>query len=237
MVPPKLSVILNSHNRPQYLAEAISSVLRQNMSNLELLVIDHNSVPDIHACFRGEVEKDPRVRGIFLYRNLGNVRGSNLGASLACGEYLAFLDDDNRDTPDFALKMTAYLDDHPEAAAVVCDSEVIRCDGWRTGESRGSKRFDLLKRVNTVDHNELMVRKSLWDELGGFDERAFYCHDWEFALRLQPHGIGYIPEMLTEYRIHDSRLSNLTGRPGCRLCLEESIHYIREKHGLLEELK
>lgn len=236
-MPPKLSVILNSHNRPEYLSEAISSVLGQSMSDLELLVVDHNSVPAIHECFRGEIEKDPRVRGIFLCRNQGNVWGSNLGGSLARGELLAFLDDDNCYKPDFASKLVANLQENPQAGAVVCDSEVMRSDGRRTGESRGPKRFDLLERVNTVDHNELMVRKSLWEEMGGFDERAFYCHDWEFALRLLPHGIGYIPEMLTEYRIHDSRLSNLTEHPGCRFCLEESIRYIREKHGLLEELK
>lgn len=233
----RLTVIINSHNRPAYVQEAIDSVLNQSLRSLALIVVDQNSGwgDRWELCPYPMKEADPRMEVLYLSQNIGNVAGSNLGASAARGDYVSFLDDDNRYRPTFAQTMIGFLDDHPDLGAACCQSEVIRADGFRTGQIYQDPKLDLLERVNTVDHNSLVVRREVWEKLGGFDERAYYCHDWEFALRLRKHRIGIVPSMLVEYRIHEHRLSALTDHPGCRLCLEESVRYIEEKHRLKEK--
>ena len=93
---PIVSVIITTFNRPQYLAEAIDSVLIQDFKALELIVINDASTDgkteEIILLYK---DKDQRVKYIKNERNLNSVRSLNAGLKSASGKYIAILDDDD----------------------------------------------------------------------------------------------------------------------------------------------
>ena len=114
---PYFSVIIPTYNRAQFLPQAIRSVLAQQMTNWELIIIDDGSTdetPAVAESFR----TDPRIR----YHRQTNAElnaARNQGIQLAEGEYLLFLDDDDRFEPDHLQILYAFLSSTEEQQAVV----------------------------------------------------------------------------------------------------------------------
>jgi glycosyltransferase involved in cell wall biosynthesis len=95
----KVSVIIPTYKRSEFLERAIESVLNQSYSNLEIVVVDDN---EIDSRYRIDTEKemlkyskDPRVVYIKNKRNVGGALARNIGINQATGDYIAFLDDDD----------------------------------------------------------------------------------------------------------------------------------------------
>ena len=89
-----ISVIIPFCNRVAWTLEAIKSVLSQTHGNLELLLVDDGSTDDLEA-LRQIINQDPRVRYV-RQENAGPARARNYGLTLAAGDYVAFLDSDDR---------------------------------------------------------------------------------------------------------------------------------------------
>jgi glycosyltransferase involved in cell wall biosynthesis/2-polyprenyl-3-methyl-5-hydroxy-6-metoxy-1,4-benzoquinol methylase len=108
---PLFSVIIPTHNRPDYLAEAIESVLAQTVQDFEVIVVDDGSEPPVPE------HDDPRVRLTRRQQAVGPSQARNDGASAANGEYLAFLDDDDWFAPD---RLQVALDGLERAPVTLC---------------------------------------------------------------------------------------------------------------------
>ena len=89
-----ISVIMPFYNRLAWTLEAVNSVLGQTHANLELLLVDDGSREDLQP-LRQAIQDEPRVRYV-RQENAGPARARNYGLSLAAGEYVAFLDSDDR---------------------------------------------------------------------------------------------------------------------------------------------
>ena len=113
---PKVTVVIPVYNREKYVGIAVDSILSQTFSDFELLVIDDGSIDrsiDVVLSY-----SDPRIRLVCNNTNLGVATTRNKGIQLARGEYLAFLDSDDWAYPERLAKQTAFLDNHPDYAAV-----------------------------------------------------------------------------------------------------------------------
>ncbi|MBI4259617.1 MAG: glycosyltransferase family 2 protein, partial [Actinobacteria bacterium] len=91
---PLFSVIVPTHGRPAYLAEALASVAAQTIEDWEAVVVDDASPEPV------EVPDDPRFRLVRRDENGGPGAARNSGLAAATGRYIAFLDDDDLFTPD-----------------------------------------------------------------------------------------------------------------------------------------
>src|SRR5262249_35270201 len=113
---PKVTVVIPVYNREKYVRDAIDSILVQTFPDFELLVIDDGSTDRSREVVQSY--HDPRIHLVCNGTNLGVPKTRNLGIQLARGEYLAFLDSDDWAYPERLGKQVAFLDSHPDYAAV-----------------------------------------------------------------------------------------------------------------------
>lgn len=109
---PRVSVVLPTHNRPAFLAEALASLEAQHYADWEVVVVDDASMPAID--FDALVNQHPKLRGVRHDEVRGGAAGKNAGIAAARGEILAFLDDDDLYDPAYLGSSVSVLDRHPE---------------------------------------------------------------------------------------------------------------------------
>src|SRR2546430_1532250 len=117
---PRCSVVIPTYNRAHSVGDAIMSVLRQTMSDLECVVVDDGSTDSTPALLASI--NDPRLR-VLLGRHAGVAAARNLGVAHARAPLVAFLDSDDLWRSDKLAHEVSYLDRHPEVDAVFSDLE------------------------------------------------------------------------------------------------------------------
>ena len=115
-----LSVIIPTHNRAEMLQKAVQSVLAQEYSNLEIIIIADNCQDNTAEVVQNF--QDKRIQLIQTQENVGGGQARNLGMDRAKGEYIAFLDDDDEWLENKLQKQIEVLEQHPEVALVTCNS-------------------------------------------------------------------------------------------------------------------
>lgn len=216
---PLCSVAIRTRNRSGYLREAVESVRRQSVSDWELLITDEASSDDTPCVCEELAAEDPRIRYVRHDPPLGQVRNWRYGPDHARGTYYATIDDDNRYLPDFLERMTAALEQEPNAVFAFCDEWRIDVDGSRLPREsdRDTKRYrrDVLSaglHSNTVELallqspgiNSTVFRRARLLELGSFRLASREFADFDIFISLGAGGAScaYVPERLAEYRIH-----------------------------------
>lgn len=200
---PLVSVVTPTYKRPEKLPRAINSVLNQTYPNVEIIIVDDNN-PDTEARRKTEeimasYADNPRVKYIKHEHNKNGSAARNTGAKSSSAEYLAFLDDDDEFLPEKIAAQVQRLEVLPEEYAV-CYTTVIfeKEDGTRSESSEvreGDLFFDALTRALSFQAgSNMLIRKTAFDEIGGFDETFKRSQDKEIVTRLlQYHKIAYAP--------------------------------------------
>ncbi len=112
-----VSVIMPVYNCSAFVEEAVRSVMAQTHENWELLAIDDGSTDNTYAVVQRLAEEDPRVQAIRNPHNMGVARTRNRGLDMAKGDYVAFLDGDDRWHPE---KLRLQLQRMQQAGAALC---------------------------------------------------------------------------------------------------------------------
>lgn len=231
-----VSVILPTFNRAHCLPMAIDSVLAQTHPHWELLIIDDGSTDDTPAVMQRY--KDTRIRYLRLPENQGQSAARNHGLEQAKGEWIAYLDSDNRMEPDFLRLMLHAAAQSPQHALAYCAQ---RCIGYTAegSEITRSIRFAAFDRQriaeeNYIDIGAVMHRKSFWNKIGGFNPAMRSWEDWEWLLRAtEQHTPLAVPAVLCEYR--HGHVANQINRnhdtKAARLHLRTSLLDARRKNG------
>ena len=196
-----------TYNRPQFLDKAIQSILNQQFSSWELLVVHDGPNQQIRDVMREWQGVDERIR---YYNRLdkGNIaQASNFGLARARGEYIAILDDDDYwCTPDKLAKQAAFLDRNPGysccgGGAIVVDA--ADCEQMRylkPEQDQDIKRKALL--ANPMVHSTTMYRREHALQVGGYDETLAGFQDWDLWLKLGEVGNLYnFSDYLVCYRV------------------------------------
>lgn len=97
----KISVIMLTHNREAFIENMVQDILNQTYSDFEYIIVDNGSSDQSGAIADRYAERDKRIRVIHLDKPVSIGRGRNIGLSNAIGEYIAFVDDDDRVRSDF----------------------------------------------------------------------------------------------------------------------------------------
>ena len=210
--PPLVSVCLVHFNRPQLLSFMIDSLYRQDYTNFEVILVDDGSTLPAATDYLHALEPAFADRGWQIVRQpnayLGVAR--NNAAAHAAGEYLLFLDDDNVATEKLISTLASVMQ-RRNVDILSCATNVFEGDGappetvatgthWvPLGASAASGLFR-----NIFGDASALIRKSVFDRLGGFSEDYGLGHeDWEFYARavLGGYQLEVVPEPLLYYRV------------------------------------
>ena len=227
----KTSVVITCYNYGHFIAEAIESVLQQTLSDVEILIIDDGSTDN-----SGEIAQrylvDSRVH-YFRQDNGGQAKAKNAGIRHSTGEFIAFLDADDRWTPDKLQKQVVLFQDS-QVGVVFSRAKYIDKDGDEisfklTGRWLQPKRGKVTEELfmdNFVPFSSSIVRKECFDRFGTFDETLKMGIDWDLWLRISTgYHFNFVDEPLLEYRMgHSGQMSkNMEERQRCSDRIMESF--------------
>jgi glycosyltransferase involved in cell wall biosynthesis len=202
----RVSAIIPVYNGSATITEAVDSALTQTFPDLEVIVVDDGSVDDTRV--KLELYGD-RIR-VIAQSNSGPAAARNAAARIATGEYLAFLDADDRWMPTMIERCVASLDSAPQFVLAFCNLTLVDSAGSPlgtsliSGEAAHAPTLDeMLKRMWPIMTSGVVMRRSAFDQTGGLSEdfkRASYedIHLWMVARALGP--FRYIPEPLAVWR-------------------------------------
>lgn len=215
-----VSVIMPVKNGARYIAEAIGSALGQGDAVVQLIVVDDASTDGTVAVV--ETLADPRIV-VAPNRSRGLPAGRNTGAALATGDWLLFLDSDDRLRPGALAALIAGGAAHPDAAVVYGDYDRIDAAGrpiGARGVMRGRRKptGDVLAAMlagNFMVVGAQIVRHDAYRAAGGFDETLGYCEDWHFWCRVAAFApFAHLSGLhVLDYRIHAASMMHATPRP------------------------
>lgn len=207
---PRVSMVMPVHNGARWLAEAIESVLVQDFTDFELILIDDASTDGSPAIMADAAARDPRVRLLRLDSNVGLPAALNAGFAKARGALHSWTSDDNLLRPHMLRRLVATLDDHPDADVVHADFTLIDESGAELGRSRVGP-VDRLLFGNNVGAC-FLYRARVTDALGGYDVALFGVEDYDFWLRAaQKFAFVTLNEDLYLYRKHEGSLTSQRG--------------------------
>lgn len=180
---PRFSVVIATYNRAHVIARALDSLLRQTIDDFEIVVVDDGSTDDTAAMVRQIGRQKVRL---LRQSNQGLSRARNAGAAASVGEYVTFLDDDDEALPEWLETVGAEI--QRSAPAVVCCGAFFVFDGG----TREVVRLPVRKGPHYDDQEGLflagtyILRRDVFDEVGGFAPRLPSRHSSELAFRLLP---------------------------------------------------
>lgn len=181
---PLVSVIIPTYNRGWVLKEAIDSVLAQDFKDFELIVVDDGSTDDT-----GQILAAYNQDLIALHQsNSGVSAARNRGIGTASGQLIAFLDSDDLWLPRKLSTQVDFFNSHPGAVINQTEEIWIR-NGVRVNPKTRHHKFSGMifeksLALCLVSPSAVMMRRSLFDDVGLFDENLPACEDYDLWLRL-----------------------------------------------------
>jgi len=187
-----VSVIIPSYGGGQFLERSIDSVLAQTYTNIEVIVVDDNGIGSENQIKTQKIMEKysgrSNVRYICHEQNKNGSSARNTGAKHANGTYLALLDDDDAYCPNNIENHMNTLSALSEEYALTYCGHISFLGDQKISEKHveksGNVLFDILMHKVTIGSSSLVIRKKVWDELGGFDESFRRHQDWEFTARV-----------------------------------------------------
>lgn len=192
---PLVSIIIPTYARPTNLTRAIESVLSQTYSPIEIIIVDDNGV---NTSFQKETENllSPYIadRKITYLKHEVNKNGSaarNTGSRASHGEMIGYLDDDDTFMPTKIEEQVRRLQEahavNSKIMGIYCNIEKI---GYKKGESvqtnnvqEGNLSESIMSGEVRLNSSTLLIYRSAFDDMSGWDERFPHHQDWEFCLR------------------------------------------------------
>lgn len=240
MTDTTVSVIVPAYNHARYIRHTIESIAAQSTVPYELIIIDDKSTDETFAC-ASEAARDLPFKKVLVQHteNRGLCATLNEGLSIAQGKYVMFLASDDTVPPEKLERQTAFLERHPEFAAIYADMVILSEDGKALRVDRSITReqnvsasaevhemsFEavLLGRSSAFIQSGLFRRTALLS-VGAFDE-ALRLEDLDVTLRLLRAGrLAYEFQPGANYRTHAQGTNRNFRR------LEPDYDTILEKH-------
>lgn len=206
-VKPRISVVIPAYNSARFIDEAVKAALGQTYPNVEVIVIDDGSTdetPERLAEFGDQII-------VHRQANAGVATARNAGVSKATGEWIAFLDADD-----------VWLPQKLERQLQAAQRPLVYTNRYNFGERKdvpaiqtdctpmydGDVFLPLLLAGNFITMSSVMLRRDLFEQMGGFCEALGGTEDWDLWLRIaECHLVHWCPEPLVYYRFHSAGMS------------------------------
>tara|TARA_R110000850_G_scaffold102658_1_gene212013 strand:- start:5331 stop:6224 length:894 start_codon:yes stop_codon:yes gene_type:complete len=230
-----VSVLLPAFNRADYIRETVESVLLQDYPQVELIVVDDGSSDGTYEILL-EYQREGKLKLLTHpgRANRGQSAALNLGLEHVSGEFIAILDSDDVFLPGKLHAQVDYLKAHPEVGLVYGMGEAVDAEGrWL---------YDILA-ANHIEPNDpntvlldcyfslpvnALVRRSVYDQVGGFEEAFRAAQDHDMLIRIaEKTRLAFIPVKVFQYRRHGDSISN----KGQRKRWENGFEILRRAEG------
>ena len=207
--PPKISIITPSFNQGQFIGKTIESVLSQNYSNLEYIVMDGGSTDntlDILKSYGAKIK-------YFSQKDHGQADAINQGLKKTTGEIVAYLNSDDILLPGSLQHVADHFINYPDSQWLTGDYQIINEYDQQIQPLvviykrllRNLLSFNLLCIANPIVQPSTFWRRSLLKKVGFFNEKLHYCLDFDYWLRVikkYPPFVTSLP--LAAFRIHST---------------------------------
>lgn len=215
---PKITAVIPAYNSEKFIEGALTSVLAQSLLPEEILVVDDGSTDRTQTVVEGFITRRREQRPVIKYirqANGGPSAARNTGIKQAAGEYVAFLDSDDRWMPERLARQMEIFNRAGDVGLVCSGRYRIEDNGARDahciGETLTSDSYrDLWTQGNYIVTSSVLARKSVLMQAGLFDEdrRAIGSEDMDLWLRVaELCRMEYVDEPLVEYRVRSDGLN------------------------------
>jgi glycosyltransferase involved in cell wall biosynthesis len=204
-----VSVVIPCFNQARYLSECLKSLLAQDISGWEAIVVDDASTDGGPEYLAAELD-DHRIRTVRHERNRGLGAARNTGFKLARGDLFLPLDSDDELLPEFLSRTTRVLERSPSVDCVFTDFQLFGASDeiWRNSAKHSLS--DMLD-GQWIPGPGTLMRRSVWDRVGGYAEVQALAgnEDWDFWIGALSAGASpaHVPAPLYRYRRHAESMS------------------------------
>ena len=202
----KISIITATFNRGHFIESCILSILRQEVNNIELIIIDGLSTDSTSEKIKPLIEKNKNIK-FYSETDLGIYDALNKGIDKANGEIIGFLHSDDLFYNSETLKKIIDNFQKFDLDGIYGDLEYVEKINTkkivRYWESC-TFRYNLLRKGWTPPHPTLFLKKSIYKKHGNFDLNFKISADYDFMLRIfkdDTLNIKYFPEVITRMRV------------------------------------
>lgn len=236
-----VSIIIPSYNAAGYIKEAVDSALAQTYENIEIIVVDDGSTDNTKEILAPYIKK--RQIKYFYQKNQGLSAARNVAIKNSKGEYIALLDADDIFLPAKIEKQISYLENNHQCDVCYCGlyhffdgvpDKLLKLD------YRYYSGVDVLPQLlerHFIAPLAAVLRRSVFDRFGYFDENLKRSEDLEFWLRLAYGGVQicFFPEILAKLRIRTkNNLQSFDSQPEVKLTNLKVIERLNQKMTLVE---
>ncbi|MEZ2301880.1 MAG: glycosyltransferase family 2 protein [Microcoleus sp.] len=222
---PLWSVMIPTYNCASYLRQTLASVLAQDPGSdvMQIAVVDDHSTQDDPAAVVEELGRG-RVEFYRQPHNVGIVKNFKTTLELSRGKLIHQLHGDDLVRDGFYQKMQTAFIKNPEIGAAFCRHIIMdEHSHWQhisvlEQQESGvlpNSWLELIAGFQRIQTPSIVVRREVYEKLGGFDHRLTMSEDWEMWVRIAAnYPIGYEVEPLAMYRKHSNSISNINNKNG-----------------------
>lgn len=211
---PLVSVIALCYNHENFVEECLQSVVNQTYGDIELIIVDDFSRDNSREKILNFCLTNPFSQIVFNEKNLGNCRAFNRGLKIAKGKYIIDLSTDDVLKPNRIKEQVEKFEESEKIGVVTSDAEYIdENSNWlgnfyqKNKLIKPGKMYELLLKSSFILPASMMIRKSILDELGGYDENLSY-EDFDFWIRsARICEYAHVPKILVQQRVIAGSLS------------------------------
>lgn len=208
---PTVSVVLPVYNARPYVAEAIDSVLGQTFGDFELILVNDGSTDGSGEVLRAARDRDRRVV-LVEQENRGLIVTLNEACARAKGKYIARMDADDICLPDRLARQVAFLDEHPNVAALGGSAKYLTESGLLPRQFRNPTDSDSLRTAletrSALIHPTVTMRRDAFLAVGGYRSAFVDAEDYDLWLRMsERYDLNNLDAVVLHYRLHAGQVS------------------------------
>ena len=223
MYNPKVSIAIPSYNHGKYISETIESILNQTFQDFEIIITDDGSSDNTVEVIK--TFKDDRIKLFVFDENQGACKALNNCIINSKGKYFAYISSDDVWENDKIEKQVKYLDENPSTQVVFTKVKIIDEESnpfnetdhfyFSIFEQENRPRSEWLNHFfyygNCICHPSIMIKRSVYDDIGLYNERLVNMPDFDMWVRLSlKYNFYILDEKLTKFRVRKDE-KNVSG--------------------------
>lgn len=237
---PLVSVNITTFNRAQFLGRCLDSVLNQNYRNIEVVIVDDASTDNTTEVAERYRQQDDRVKYFRHAQNKGNAYARNTALSQCKGLYVAFMDDDDEwiDADKLAKQVHIFQHSNDPKLGIVCSGvKVIDASEQETIKKAVPPQnlvATLLKGNGVIHNSTVMTKRSIMEQVNGFDTKMPRGIDSEFFRTVvvkYGYHVNFMPDITAAYHEHgESRMTTNKSNAAVKTW-NANVHVIKKHLG------
>ena len=244
---PLVSLLIVSYNHSKWILETLESVRNQTYKNLQIVIIDDCSSDNTVEIIQNWIDTNQIDCTFIAHKeNQGVCKTYNEGVGLCDGKYYSSVSGDDILNKNKTEKQVAFFENQDDSVAMIYSDAVMffednleRKENFiefhrKDNQKPSGKIFEELLHRNFIPGMSSLVRKSVFNELGGFDEDLIF-EDYDLYLRIaKKYDINYLDGSFVKYRMHEANMhKSLIDLPQYQL--SRGLMFLKHDHSLAKE--